>query len=149
MSQGASIACFAFSTLGQSDEPITTRSIKSLGSSSYRDRRYLEISSRHRIWSLVNILGTHLPETFDIPKISVKIVCTAPKRMPTSLAILRKSRHLSHITRLWTMSTFSSMVASLGRPDLSSSSMPSLSRLNSAAHFSPYYKKETNSQVFS
>ena len=55
--------------------------------------------------------------------------------MPTSLAILRKSRLLSHITRLCTISTFSSVVASLGRPDLSSSSMLSLPRLISAVHF--------------
>ena len=93
VSQSASIACFAFSTLGQSDEPVsswvTIQSIKSPGSSSYRDRRHLEILSRDRFWSSVNILGTHLAETLDIPKISVRIVCTAPKLMPTSLAVIR------------------------------------------------------------
>ena len=67
--------------------------------------------------------------------ISVRIICTAPKFMPTSLAIIRKSRLLSHIIRLCTISTFSSVVAALGRPGLSSSSMLSLPRLNSAAHF--------------
>ena len=61
--------------------------------------------------------GNRCPETLGIPKISVRFFCTAQKLMPTSLAILRKSRLLSHI------STFSSVVASLGRPDLSSSSM--------------------------
>ena len=49
-----------------------------------------------RCWSSVNILGTHLAETLNIPKMSVRIVCTALKRMLTSLAILRKSRLLSH-----------------------------------------------------
>ena len=51
------------------------------------------------IWLLVNIRGTYLAETFDIPKMSVRIDCTAPKLMPTSLAMLRSSHLLSHITR--------------------------------------------------
>ena len=40
----------------------------------------------------VNIRGTHLAETFDIPKMSVRIDCTAPKVIPTSLALLHRSR---------------------------------------------------------
>ena len=47
----------------------------------------------------------------------VRIDCTAPKLMPTSLAMIRRSRLLSHITRVCTTLTFSSSVASLGRPD--------------------------------
>ena len=34
-------------------------------------------------WSWVKIHSTHLAETFDILKMSVRIDCTAPKRMPT------------------------------------------------------------------
>ena len=101
------------------------------------------------LWSSVNILGTHLAETLDIPKISVRIVCTAPKLMPTSLAILRKSHLLSHISRLCTISTYSSVVASLGRSDLSSSSIFFLPRLNSAAHFySPCYRRRLIPKCF-
>ena len=36
----------------------------------------------------------HLAETFDIPKISVRIDCTDQKLMPTSLAMLRGTRLL-------------------------------------------------------
>ena len=61
--------------------------------------------------------------------------------MPTSPAVLRKSCLLPHITRLCTISTFSSVVASLGRIDLSSSSMLSLPCLNSEPIFSPCYKE--------
>ena len=74
--------------------------------------------------SLFNIRRTHLVETFDIPKMSVRIDCTAPKLMPTSLAMVRRSRLLSHMTEVCTTLTFSSAVASLGRPDRSSSTLP-------------------------
>ena len=87
-------------------------------------------------------------EIFDIPKISVRIDCTAPKVMPTSLAILPRSRLLSHITRVCSTLTFSSGVASLGWQDHPSSSTLSLSLLNSAAHFSLCYKMETPFQRF-
>ena len=64
------------------------------------------------------IIGQHLRhpsyDTFDIPKMSVRIDCTAPKLMPTSLAMLRRSRLLSHINSACTTMTFSSVVASLG-----------------------------------
>ena len=105
---------------------VTARSIKSPGSSSSRDRRYLETSSWVLFLSLVNIGGTHIVKTFDIPKMSVRISCTAPKIMPTSLAMLRRSCLLSHITRVCTTLTFSSVVASLGRPNPPSSSTLSL-----------------------
>ena len=49
---------------------------------------------------------------------SVRIDCTALKLMPTSLAMLRRSRLLSHITRVCTTLTFLSAVASLGWPIL-------------------------------
>ena len=71
---------------------------------------------------IVNISGTHLAETFDIPKMSVWIDCTAPKLTPTSLPMLYRSRLLSNITRECTTLTFPSAVASLGRPDRPSSS---------------------------
>ena len=86
---------------------VTTRSIKRPGSSS---QEILEISSRVLFWSSVNIRGTHLAETFDIPKILVRIDSTAPKLMPTSLAMLRRWPLLSHITRVCTTLTFSSAV---------------------------------------
>ena len=109
---------------------VTTQSTKSPGSSSYRDRRYLEISSRDRFGSSVNILSRpwaysrYLLELFALPK----NLCPLRWLYFASLASC-------HIARLWTISTFSSVVASLGRPDLASSSMLSLPRLNSAAHF--------------
>ena len=40
---------------------------------------YLVISSLLLFWSLINILETHLAETEDIPKMSVKIDWTASK----------------------------------------------------------------------
>ena len=55
----------------------------------------------------------------------------------------RRSRPLSHITRVCTILTFSSAVASLRRPDRPSSSTLFLPLLNSAAYFSLCYKKET------
>ena len=62
--------------------------------------------------------------------------------MPTSLAMLRTSRLLSHIIRVCMTLTFSSAVSSFGRPDLPSYSMLSLSsNLNSAAHFSTVIKE--------
>ena len=73
------------------------------------------------------IIGQHLrhpfAQTFDIPKISVRIDCTAPKLMPTSLAICGRSRLLSHITRVFTTLIFLSAVASLRRLDHTSSSV--------------------------
>ena len=64
---------------------------------------------------LINIHGTHLAATFDIPRMSIRIYFTAPKLMPTSLAMLHRSRLISHITRVCTTLTISSAVASLGR----------------------------------
>ena len=78
---------------------------------------------------------THLAETFDIPKMLVRIDCTPPKVMHTSLAMHCRSHLLSHITRVCTTLKFTSVVASLGRPDRQSSSTHSLSLLNSSAHF--------------
>ena len=66
---------------------------------------------------------------------SVRTDCTVPKRIPTSLAMLRRSRLLSHITRMCSTQTFSLMVASFGRPDRPSSSTLSLPLFNYAAHF--------------
>ena len=57
------------------------------------------------VWAGVSpflIIGTHLAKTFDIPKMSVRINCTAPKLMPTLLSMLHSSRLLSHITRVCT-----------------------------------------------
>ena len=53
---------------------------------------------------------------------SVRIDCTVPKLMSTSLARLPRSRLLSHITRVCMTLTFSSALESLGRPDRPSSS---------------------------
>ena len=47
----------------------------------------------------------------DIPRMSAKIDCTAPKLMPTFLAMLQRSRLLTHITRVCTNLKFSSAVA--------------------------------------
>ena len=44
----------------------------------------------------------------------VRIDGTAPKLMPTSLTMFRRSRLLSHITRVCMTLIFSSVVASLG-----------------------------------
>ena len=63
-----------------------------------------------------------------------RIDCTAPKLMPTSLAMLRRSPLLSHISSMCTTLTFLSAVASLGQPDRPSSSTISLPLLNSAAY---------------
>ena len=77
----------------------------------------------------------HLAKTIDIPKMSVRFDCTAPKIMATSLPLLCMSRLLSHIIMVCTTMTFLSAVASLGQSDHRSPSMLSLSLLNPAAHF--------------
>ena len=50
------------------------------------------------------IIGQHSLHPFcqnlDIPDMSVRIYCTGPLFMPTSLAMIRRSRLLSHITRV-------------------------------------------------
>ena len=85
------------------------------------DRRYLEISSRVFFWSTVNINVTHLAETSDIPKLSVRTDCTGPKLMPSSLAMLRRSR-LQGVYDLG----ISSVATSLGRLDRPSGCTPLL-----------------------
>ena len=70
-----------------------------------------------------------------MPKILVRIDCTTPKRMPTSLAMLRRSHLLSHITRACKTLTFSSAVACFGADSPSIIPTISLSLLDSAAHF--------------
>ena len=50
-----------------------------------------------RYHARIRTLGSSL-----VPKMSVRIDSTAPKLMPTSLAMLRRSRLLSHITRVCT-----------------------------------------------
>ena len=70
-------------------------------------------------WSSVYILGTDLAETFDIPKMSVRIDCTAQKLLPTLLAMLCRSRFLSNISRVCMTLTFSSVVAFWGAARLS------------------------------
>ena len=55
---------------------------------------------------LVNILGIHLAETLDIPKILVKIDWTSSKIMPICLALLCRLPLLWHMIRLCTSSTF-------------------------------------------
>ena len=87
-------------------------------------RKYLEILSWVIFWSSVNNRSTHLAEVFDIPKMSDRIDCTAPKLMPNSLALLRMSRLFLHTTKMCTTLTFTSAVASLGRPDVSMISFP-------------------------
>ena len=79
MSQGASTAWMLFRVRTKVVDPSlilghSSESIISSGSSSKRDKIYLEI-----LISSVNILGTHLAETLDIPKMSVRLDWTAPK----------------------------------------------------------------------
>ena len=98
-------------------------------------------------WS--TFMAPNLPKPLiDIPKMSVRIDCTAPKLMLTSLAMFRRSRLLSHVARVCTTLTFALAVASLGRPDRLSSSTLSLPLFNSAAHVLLWNKKETPSQGF-
>ena len=79
---------------------------------------------------------------------SVSVDCTAPKHIPTSLAMLRRSRLLSHITRVCTIFTFLSVVAYW-----CSQTVHILNALSSplklcCPFFSLCYKKETPSQGF-
>ena len=76
---------------------------------------------------------TNLKMTLHIPKMSVRIDWTDPELKPTSQAISRRFRLLSHMTRLCTISTVSSVVASFGCLDHSSSSVLSLQ--NSETYF--------------
>ena len=80
MTQGASIAYSAFWPQDQSDFGHNSthkflRVIYASGSFSYRDGRCLEISSMLFFWSFVNILGTHLAETLDIPISQDRLNC--------------------------------------------------------------------------
>ena len=86
---------------------------------------------RYLFCSSVNIRGTHLAETFDM----LGFIVLPQNLCRLRLAMLRRSRLLSHITRVCTTLTFSSAVAYFGRPDRPSSSTFSLPLLNSAAHF--------------
>ena len=92
---------------------------------------YLLILSRDFL--IIHHRVTHLAKTFDIPRMLVRIICTAPKLKPTLLAMLRRSCLLPNIFRMTL--TFLSVVASLGQPDPPSSSTLSLPLLNSAAIF--------------
>ena len=56
-----------------------------LGEGRQWGRRYLDMSSRVLFWSSVNIRDTHLLETFDIPKRSVRIESSVPKLRPIVL----------------------------------------------------------------
>jgi hypothetical protein len=79
------------------------------------------MSSLVCFWSSVN------PSSGNIwHAINIIIAWTEPKLIPTSLAMLRRSLLLSHMTRSCTASKVSSLVASFGRPGRSSSQMFSL-----------------------
>ena len=105
MRQGASIVCSAFPTLGQSGEPMSH-----LG---------MEYNLLDKIARIIFITRQEIPRNIDLSPFLmwVSIDCTAQKLMPTSLAMLRRSRLLSHITRVCTTLTFSSVAVSLGRSD--------------------------------
>ena len=96
------------------------------------------------------IIGQHLRHHLDISKMLVRFDFTALKVMPTSLAMLQRSRLLSHMARVCTTFTFSSVVASLRRPDHPSSSMLSetLPLKTLLPISSLCYKIETPSQGF-
>ena len=121
MSLGASTACFCFFRfrIRVMDPSLV------LGHSSVHKFLRVILIARQKIprniepaslWSSVNILGTRLDKTLDIHRMSVRIDWTAPKLVPTSLAISRRFRLLSHMTRLCSIPTFSSVITSLGHP---------------------------------
>ena len=102
-----------------------------------------EISSLLFFWSLANILGIRLAETFGIPQISVKADWTAQKRMPICLAMSRSRIVLSYMIRLCTSSLLSCVVASLGCTDRPLTATLSIPLLNS-----PCCKTENHPQGF-
>ena len=72
-------------------------------------------------WSGVKSCGIHLSETFDIPNSLCRMFSTCSSEMPTVLAIWFKVKRLSFIMTLCTWAMNSSVVAVVGRPQLSSS----------------------------
>ena len=103
--------------LGQSGEPMSHlgyNSLDKIAGTIFITKNRTESFSDHR--SAFTLLILPKPLTF-LRCLLVRIDCTARKLMPTSLALIRRSRLLSHITRVCTTLTFSSAMASLGRPD--------------------------------
>ena len=131
MSQGASLVCSAFLTLGQSGEPMSHLGLQ-LAQLNRQDHLHSKIPRNIKLSPFL-IVGQYSPHppcwnlwhTF-VPKMLVRIDCTVPKLMLTSLAMLHISHLLSYIARVCTTLTFSSVVASLGQPDRPSFSMLSL-----------------------
>ena len=89
VSQGASIVCSAFLTLGQNGEPLFHLGFQLAGITFYARQDI----SRNIEWSSVNIRGTHL----DIPKMLVRIDCTAPKTYAHFISYASQvSPHITH-----------------------------------------------------
>ena len=105
MNRRESMENTAFPTLGQSGEPMSHLGVG--------------YNLLDKIARIIFITRQEIPRNIDLSPFLmwVSIDCTAPKLMPTSLAMPRRSRLLSHITRVCTTLTFSSAVASLGRSD--------------------------------
>ena len=85
----------------------------------------LEISAESFSVHRSTLAAPILPKPLTYLRSLVRIDCTASNLIPTSLAMLSRTRLLSNITRVCTALTFSSVVASLGRPDRPSFSTPS------------------------
>ena len=115
MRQDASIVCSVFLTLGQSAEPMP-HLLGKIAGIIFTARQKIHRTIKPSPYLIIGHQSRHPScQNFDIPKMSVMINCTASKGTPTSLAMLCKSRLLSHITRGCMTMTFSSVVASLGR----------------------------------
>lgn len=90
-----------------------------------------EVVTRLRLLSGVSKRGTHLAESFLMPKISCRIWSTRFFEMPTVSAISRTFSRRSANTRSWIFGVFSSVVAVFGAPWRGSSNLDERPRLNS------------------
>ena len=95
----------------------------------------IEVVTRLRLWSIVSKRGTHLADSFFIPKWSFKIETTDPCDMPMAYTISRTFNLRSANTILRIFSIVSGIATSTGRPERSASIVLVRPQRNSVNHF--------------
>ena len=105
--------------------PVTRRVWKSSGLALYTSRSSWLDSTLCWRSCMFRFLGTHLADTFDMPKCSWTIVQTLPLKIPHSEASSATLIRRLFSTSLSTWSIISWLMTSAGRPGLGSSSKES------------------------
>ena len=115
--------------------PVTRQVWKSSGLALYTSRSSWLDSTLCWRSCMFRFLGTHLADTFDMPKCSWITVWTLPLEIPHSEASSATLIWRLLSTSLSTRSIISWLMTSTRRPGLGSSSKESRPRLNSTDHF--------------